>query len=130
MVSEFGNWGLPTLKDLLTDYGEEPSGSGRAWTSRQPHGVQRRFDRYHLDEIFGSYDQFAIATQWHQYYALKYEIEEMRKYREHRRLRDHGVHGPALGSERAAEHLARRRCSTTTWRSSSSRTSSSPAGSG
>jgi hypothetical protein len=81
LVSEFGNWGLPTLKDLLTDYGEEPYWFRSGEDITQPHGVQRRFDRYHLDEIFGSYDQFAIATQWHQYAALKYEIEEMRKYR-------------------------------------------------
>lgn len=80
MVSEFGNWGLPTLKDLLTQYGEEPSWFRLGMDATVPHGVQRRFDRYHLDEIFGSYDQFAIATQWHQYYALKYQIEEMRKY--------------------------------------------------
>jgi hypothetical protein len=80
MVSEFGNWGLPTLKDLLTEYGEEPSWFRTGSEETQPHGVQRRFTRYHLDEIFGSYDQFAIATQWHQYHALKYQIEEMRKY--------------------------------------------------
>jgi hypothetical protein len=81
LVSEFGNWGLPTLKDLLAEYGEEPTWFRTGEDITQPHGVQRRFDRFHLDEIFGSYDQFAIATQWHQYTALKYEIEEMRKYR-------------------------------------------------
>ncbi len=81
LVSEFGNWGLPTLKDLLSDYGEEPPWFKSGENITQPHGVQRRFSRYHLDEIFGSYDQFAIATQWHQFSALKYEIEEMRKYR-------------------------------------------------
>lgn len=80
LVSEFGNWGLPTLKDLLTEYGEEPAWFKSGADVTQPHGVQRRFTRYHLDEIFGSYDQFAIATQWHQYFALKYQIEEMRKY--------------------------------------------------
>jgi hypothetical protein len=80
MVSEFGNWGLPTLKDLLTEYGVEPSWFRTGSEETQPHGVQRRFSRYHLDVIFGSYDQFAILTQWHQYYALKYQIEEMRKY--------------------------------------------------
>jgi hypothetical protein len=81
MVSEFGNWGLPTLKDMLAEYGEEePPWFRTGADETQPHGVQRRFARYHLDEIFGSYDQFAIATQWHQYFALKYEIETMRKY--------------------------------------------------
>jgi Glycosyl hydrolases family 2, sugar binding domain/Glycosyl hydrolases family 2, TIM barrel domain/Glycosyl hydrolases family 2 len=81
MVSEFGNWGLPTLKDLLTDYGEEPSWFKTGTDETQPHGVQRRFTRFHLDRVFGSYDQFAIASQWQQYHALKYQIEEMRKYR-------------------------------------------------
>jgi hypothetical protein len=80
VVSEFGNWGLPTLKDLLTEYGEEPSWFRTGVDITVPHGVQRRFDRLHLDEIFGSYDQFAIATQWQEYFALKHEIEEMRKY--------------------------------------------------
>jgi hypothetical protein len=80
LVSEFGNWGLPTLADLLTEYGEEPAWFRSGVDAAVPHGVQRRFTRYHLDEIFGSYDQFAIATQWHQYFALKYQIEEMRKY--------------------------------------------------
>ncbi len=80
LCSEFGNWGLPTLKDLLTDYGEEPSWFRTGVDITIPHGVQRRFNRFHLDDIFGSYDQFAIATQWQQYFALKYQIEEMRKY--------------------------------------------------
>jgi len=80
MCSEFGNWGLPTLKDLLLDYGEEPTWFRSGVDVTVPHGVQRRFTRVRLDEIFGSYDQFAIATQWQQYFALKHEIEEMRKY--------------------------------------------------
>ena len=46
MVSEFGNWGLPTLKDLLTDYGEEPSWFKTGSEETQPHGVQRRFNRF------------------------------------------------------------------------------------
>jgi glycosyl hydrolase family 2 len=81
IVSEFGNWGLPTLKDLLTDYGDAEPGWFRTGVDITiPHGVQRRFDRFHLDDIFGSYDQFAIATQWQQYFALKHQVEQMRKY--------------------------------------------------
>lgn len=80
MVSEFGNWGLPTLKDLITDYGEEPVWFKTGMDIAVPHGVLRRFDRFRLDEIFGSYDAFAILTQWQQYFAMKHEIEEMRKY--------------------------------------------------
>jgi hypothetical protein len=81
VCSEFGNWGLPTLKDLLTEYGdEEPTWFRTGVDITIPHGVQRRFNRFRLDDIFGSYDQFAIATQWQQYFALKHQIEEMRKY--------------------------------------------------
>lgn len=81
MCSEFGNWGLPTLKDLLLQYGEEePTWFRTGVDITIPHGVQRRFNRLHLDEIFGSYDQFAIQTQWQEYFALKHQIEEMRKY--------------------------------------------------
>lgn len=81
VCSEFGNWGLPTLKDLLLEYGaEEPSWFRTGVDITIPHGVQRRFDRLHLDDIFSSYDQFAVLTQWQQYFALKHQIEEMRKY--------------------------------------------------
>lgn len=80
IVSEFGNWGLPTLKDLLQEYGEEPTWFRTGVDITVPHGVQRRFNRLHLDDLFGSYDQFAIATQWQQYFALKHQIEQMRKY--------------------------------------------------
>ncbi|MFN3648988.1 MAG: glycoside hydrolase family 2 protein [Armatimonadota bacterium] len=80
VVSEFGNWGLPTLKDLITDYGEVPAWFRTGVDITMPHGVQRRFNRLHLDEIFGSYDAFAIATQWQQYFALKHQIEEMHRY--------------------------------------------------
>jgi hypothetical protein len=80
LVSEFGNWGLPTLKDLLTEYGEEPGWFKTGVDITVPHGVQRRFNRLRLDEIFGSYDAFAVASQWQEYFALKYQIEEMRRY--------------------------------------------------
>ena len=80
MVSEFGNWGLPTLRDLITEYGQEPTWFRTGQDQTQPSGVLRRFTRFHLDEIFGSYDQFAIATQWQQYFSLKYQICDMRRY--------------------------------------------------
>ncbi|HTE20661.1 MAG TPA: glycoside hydrolase family 2 TIM barrel-domain containing protein [Armatimonadota bacterium] len=80
LVSEFGNWGLPTLKDLIAEYGEEPSWFRTGVDITIPHGVQRRFNRLRLDDLFGSYDAFAVATQWQQYFALKHQIEGMRKH--------------------------------------------------
>ncbi len=80
LVSEFGNWGLPTLKDMLADYGSEPTWFRTGTDIAIPQGVQRRFTRYHLDDIFGSYDAYAVLTQWQQYFALKHQIEDMRKF--------------------------------------------------
>ena len=42
-------------------------------------GVLGRFDCYGLAAVFGDYESMAQATQWHQYYALKYQIEVMRR---------------------------------------------------
>ncbi len=41
--------------------------------------MQERFERLGLHEIWGSYDEFATATQWHQFAALKFEIEALRR---------------------------------------------------
>jgi hypothetical protein len=87
VLSEFGNWGLPSLEML-----RKPNGGadppwfdiGPWWNSWEgeagwPAGVQQRFERLGLDKIWGSYEEFAAATQWHQYNALKFEIESMRR---------------------------------------------------
>ncbi len=84
ILSEFGNWGLPTLSELAPD-GKEPAwfSLGPWWASWEgepgfPQGVRGRFAQYGLDQIWGDYDRFAEATQWHQFAALKFEIETMR----------------------------------------------------
>lgn len=87
ILSEFGNWGLPLLDDLHKSYGgEDPHwfGIGPWWSEWEgeagwPGGVDRRFKLYGLDKIWGSYEEFARATQWHQFNAMKFEIEAMRR---------------------------------------------------
>ncbi len=86
ILSEFGNWGLPSLQALLGPDGEEPAwfGLGPWWSGWDgepgwPAGVQERFARLGLDTIWPSYEAFATATQWHQFAALKFEIETMRR---------------------------------------------------
>ncbi len=81
VLSEFGNWGLPKISSLKKCYGgEEPwwfaTGAGAA----RPEGVLQRFAQFHLDQVFGTYDKLAEASQWQQWLSLKYEIEEMRKH--------------------------------------------------
>lgn len=85
VVSEFGVWGLPDPAKLLKD-GREPFWfeTGMEWGRSEgvayPHGVRDRYTNYRLDTVFPSFDTFIEATQWHQFNALKFEIEEMRRH--------------------------------------------------
>ncbi len=87
LLSEFGNWGLPTLAEMTRE-GEPKWFDLIAWWSPwegEPglaHGAQERFKAYGLDQIWPDYDTFAQATQWHQFAALKFEIETLRRQQE------------------------------------------------
>ncbi len=45
-----------------------------------PHGVEDRFKAFHLDKVFASLAELSAASQRMQFAALKYEIEQMRRY--------------------------------------------------
>ena len=77
LVSEFGNWGLPKLPEELPWWFE--LGFGTREVTR-PGGVLERFRAYHLDKLFGSFNELAEETQWHQFASLKHEIESIRSY--------------------------------------------------
>ncbi|HET9493669.1 MAG TPA: glycoside hydrolase family 2 TIM barrel-domain containing protein [Chloroflexia bacterium] len=87
VLSEFGNWGLPSARKLREPHGgADPAWFtlGPWWNSWEgeggwPAGAEERFRRLGLDDIWGDYERFAEATQWHQFHALKYEIEAMRR---------------------------------------------------
>lgn len=86
IVSEFGNWGLAGIAAYLDDQGNEPDWFrlGPWWSGWEGEpgwmkGVLSRFDDFGLAAVFGDYESMAQATQWHQYYALKYQIEVMRR---------------------------------------------------
>ncbi|MGC2399697.1 MAG: sugar-binding domain-containing protein [Acidobacteriaceae bacterium] len=78
LVSEFGNWGLPALppRDQLPWWFPRDFG-GRDLT--RPGGVFDRLRSFGFDRIFPDYHDLAVATQHHEYLALKYEIEQMRQ---------------------------------------------------
>jgi len=84
IVSEFGVWGLPHPDKLANDDGSEPwwMETGQTWGdgAAYPHGVKERFTVLRLDRVFGTFSRFIDATQWHQFQALKYQIESMRSY--------------------------------------------------
>lgn len=86
ILSEFGNWGLPSLEPLLGPGGAEPDWFqlGPWWSGWEgepgwPTGVRERFAQLGLDQVWPDYEAFATATQWHQFAAMKFEIETMRR---------------------------------------------------
>ncbi|MHB8626916.1 MAG: glycoside hydrolase family 2 protein [Aggregatilineales bacterium] len=85
ILSEFGNWGLPSLRSISPPDGSEPSwfALGPWWSMWSgepgwPQGVAKRFKQLGLDAVWPDYEAFASATQWHQFAAMKFEIEAMR----------------------------------------------------
>lgn len=86
ILSEFGNWGMPTLNPYQIEQNGEPDWFPlTAWWSPfegEPGGaagVLNRFTALGLDAIWPDYETFATATQEHQFAALRVEIEAMRR---------------------------------------------------
>jgi hypothetical protein len=85
LVSEFGNWGLPDMTKLYQGNGGTAPwwfDTGLEWGDGivYPRGIEQRFKDYHLDRVFPSLAALAEASQHLQYEALKYEIEQIRRY--------------------------------------------------
>ncbi|MGQ9629200.1 MAG: glycoside hydrolase family 2 protein [bacterium] len=86
VLSEFGNWGLPSLEKLRKCYGGEPwwfktqRHADNPQDATRPEGVEGRFALFGLDSVFGNFERFSEFAQWQEFRALKYEIEQMRKY--------------------------------------------------
>jgi hypothetical protein len=84
IVSEFGNWGLPSLAALRGASGRDPwwFETGDDWGDGvvYPHGIERRFERLGLAQIFGDYERFAASTRRAELDALRFEIEELRRH--------------------------------------------------
>ena len=84
VVSEFGNWGLPDVGRLRACYGGEPwwFETGIEWGDGvvYPHGIEQRFKAFHLDKVFPTLADLSAASQRMQFTALKYQIEQIRRY--------------------------------------------------
>jgi hypothetical protein len=84
VVSEFGNWGLPDVEKLRQCYGGEPwwFETGIEWGDGvvYPHGIEQRFKAFHLDKVFPTLADLSAASQRMQFTALKYQIEQIRRY--------------------------------------------------
>jgi hypothetical protein len=75
VLSEFGNWGLPHLRQ------PEPWWFARDFRGKRitlPAGVEKRFTDYQYSKLFTNFDALADATQQAQFRSLKYEIGSLR----------------------------------------------------
>jgi hypothetical protein len=85
LVSEFGNWGLPDVAKLFEGNGGSAPWwfeTGLEWGDGvvYPRGIEQRFKDYHLDQMFTSLSSLSEASQRLQFEALKFEIEQIRRY--------------------------------------------------
>jgi hypothetical protein len=80
IVSEFGVWGMPSLRNITESYGGEPWWFSKGWGSGIPKGAEERFNAWNLREVWTNWEEFAVSSQWRQFQALKFMIEEIRKY--------------------------------------------------
>jgi hypothetical protein len=85
LVSEFGNWGLPDVEELYAvNAGKAPwwFDTGLEWGDGvvYPRDIENRFRNYQLDRVFPSLNALSEASQCLQFDALKYEIEQIRRY--------------------------------------------------
>jgi hypothetical protein len=79
MLSEFGNWGLPRVPQ------EKPwwfTHDFRKKEITKPDGVEQRFNDYQYASLFPDLNAMTDATEWHEYRALKYQIEALRAHPE------------------------------------------------
>ncbi len=77
MLSEFGNWGLPIVPSPRP-WWFSMSFNGLRITL--PAGFGRRFERYGFNSLFPSLRALSLATQWHEFRALQYEIGSLRMH--------------------------------------------------
>ncbi|QMV41252.1 glycoside hydrolase family 2 protein [Cohnella cholangitidis] len=85
IVSEFGVWGLPSVKKLLEFYEGEPSWFANLGDDthredfKMPLTAYRNFEKYQLDRVFGDLENLSVHSQRRMFRAVKSLIEEMRK---------------------------------------------------
>jgi hypothetical protein len=82
LLSEFGNWGLPRVDNILEAEGGEPYWFKTGNGATRPSGVMERFTQQGLGRVYADYNALAIASQEQEWLSLKWEIEEMRRHSE------------------------------------------------
>jgi len=76
IVSEFGVWGLPSLKKIMRGYGGEPWWFSKGCGSGIPKGAEERFNSWNLREIWKDWEKFAVFLTVASIPRLKFMIEK------------------------------------------------------
>lgn len=74
VISEFGNWGLYNIPENFVFHIPTRIENSSPWL------VRKEYYKWHLDSVFGTFEEFVKATQWHEFLSLKHEIEVLRKH--------------------------------------------------
>lgn len=81
VLSEFGNWGLPYVRDQYQD-GREPwwfsIGADWAYGAGEGTGLEQRFHRLGLDAVFGGWDGLVTSLHKAQLIANRYQTTSIR----------------------------------------------------
>lgn len=85
IVSEFGVWGLPSVKKLKEYYKGEPwwfinqGDNTHKEDYKSPLTAEENFQNYGLNKVFNSFEELAVYSQKRMFRGIKSIIEEMRK---------------------------------------------------
>ncbi|WP_050023705.1 glycoside hydrolase family 2 TIM barrel-domain containing protein [Halorubrum saccharovorum] len=83
LISEFGTWGFPDLPKLRDHYGGDPTWFSHDFLEdplKRPEGVDERYERTNLPDVFDDYADLAEVWQARESDSLKGIIEEMRTH--------------------------------------------------
>jgi hypothetical protein len=83
LISEFGTWGFPDLPKLRDHYGGDPTWFSHDFLDdplKRPEGVDERYERTNLPDVFDGYADLAEAWQARESDSLKGVIEQMRTH--------------------------------------------------
>ncbi|WP_158282266.1 glycoside hydrolase family 2 protein [Salipaludibacillus keqinensis] len=85
IVSEFGMWGLPSVKRMKEHYGGEPwwflnqGDETHSEDYKSPKTADSHFDKFGLNKIFKDFEDLAETSRKRMFRGVKSLIQEMRK---------------------------------------------------
>lgn len=83
VMSEWGVWGLPDIREVQASYGGTPYWYRRDWVPlrdfKNPSDVLDKFEQLGLGRFFRDFGVLAASSQRRQWRGVKHQVEEMRR---------------------------------------------------